>query len=80
MTTAGGLVVEINGEDFAADYGLLRPDVARLFGDRSLRAVGYSLLLPAGSTPSAPVLTLKIMIFSGDGSRYYESGPMELMQ
>lgn len=77
MTVASGVVVEVNGEDFAADYGLSRSDVALHYDDWSLHAVGYSLLLPAASTPKGPTLTLKVKVVSGDGERYYESGAIE---
>ncbi len=75
---AGGVIVEVNGVDFTADYGLSRSDVATHFSDWDLLAVGFSLRLPNGSYGSAQTLTLKVKVISVDGEGYYESGSIEL--
>ena len=75
---AGGVVVEVNGQDFAAEYGLSRSDVALHFSNWKLHAVGFSLRLPRGAYPEAPDLTLRFKVLSKDGDGYYEVGPIQL--
>lgn len=46
---ASGVEIEVRGKRFQAEYGITRPDVAKVFQNNSLEKSGYKVTIPKGS-------------------------------
>jgi hypothetical protein len=72
---ASGVYVSVNGtRDFAAAYGIIRPDLVAHFSDRRYLQAGFSALVPLDALPAGEhLVTLKVV--GADGRAYAESKP-----
>lgn len=69
---ASNVVVLFDDNEFAADYGSERKDVAKGFKDQALVPTGYTATIPATAvTPGEHSLTLAVV--AADGKGYYKS-------
>src|SRR5207253_10621161 len=77
--TAMGVEAIIDGEVYAAEYGIPRPDVAAASADPSLVNSGFRVrAAPRNFTSGSHSFTLRIV--ARDGGRYTETGLMTFVE
>lgn len=74
---AGGVIVELDGKEYRAQYGIEREDVAIAFSLPACRNAGFECeILEAGIMPGEHVLRLKVL--TNDQKSYYVSRELSL--